>query len=76
MKTELSNFNGPRNVLCIYPWKSRISATNWLPPLGLECIAASIEKIGIHTDIVDMQFESDPAPFYKQPAEAICISVN
>ncbi len=76
MKTELSNFNGPRNALCIYPWKSRISATNWLPPLGLECITASIEKIAIHTDIVDMRFESDPAPLYEQPAEATCVSAN
>jgi len=76
MKIEPPTFNGVRNALCIYPWKPGISVTNWLPPLGLEYISASIEKTGIHTDIVDMRFENNPAPLAKYPAEAICISAN
>lgn len=73
---ESLNFKDCRNVLCIYPWERGISVTNWLPPLGLEYISASIEKNGIHTDIVDMRFESDPNPLVEYPAEVICISVN
>lgn len=76
MMVESPSFIDSRNVLCIYPWKQGISITNWLPPLGLEYISASIEKIGIHTDIVDMRFESDPSPLAEYPAETLCISVN
>jgi len=76
MMIESSHCNYRRNVLCIYPWKQGISVTNWLPPLGLEHIAASIEKCGIHTDIVDMRFESDLVPLTEYSAEAVCISVN
>ncbi|MCK5257241.1 MAG: cobalamin-dependent protein, partial [Deltaproteobacteria bacterium] len=76
MKIESPTFNGVRNALCIYPWKLGISVTNWLPPLGLECISATIEKIGIRTDIVDMRFEPDPAPLAECSAETLCISAN
>ncbi|MBW1823547.1 MAG: B12-binding domain-containing radical SAM protein [Deltaproteobacteria bacterium] len=73
---ESPNFNECPNVLCIYPWKQGIGVANWLPPLGLEYISASIEKNGIHTDIIDMRFESDPAPLAEYSAKVICISVN
>ncbi len=73
---ESLNFNECPNVLCIYPWKQGIGVANWLPPLGLEYISASIEKNGIHTDIIDMRFESDPAPLAEYSAKVICISVN
>jgi len=73
---ESANFNDLKNVLCIYPWKRGVSVTNWLPPIGLEYISASIEKIGIHTDLVDMRFESDPAPLAEYQTKAVCISVN
>lgn len=76
MMVESMNFNDCRNVLCIYPWKTGVSLTNWLPPLGLEYISASIETMGIHTDIVDMRFESDMTHFFEYPAEAVCMSVN
>ena len=76
MKMESFIVSDTRNVLCIHPWKQGINVTNWLPPLGLEHIATSIEKIGIHTDVVDMRFESDPATLAEHPAEVVCISVN
>jgi len=73
---ESANLKDCQNVLCIYPWKHGISVTNWLPPIGLEYISASIKKIGIHTDLIDMRYESDPAPLDEYPPEAVCISVN
>jgi len=73
---EPPKFIDCRNVLCVYPWKCGISVTNWLPPLGLEYISTSIEKIGIRTDIVDMRFEPDPAPLAECSAETLCISAN
>ena len=63
-------------ALCIFPWEEGVSATNWLPPLGLEYISAAIENVGITTHIVDMRFEDAPGPLATFPAEAICISVN
>ena len=65
-----------QSVLCMYPWAEGVSVTNWFPPIGLECIAAAIESIGIHTRTVDMRFETDPAMLTAFPAEAVCISVN
>ena len=76
MKIKQASLPHTRNVLCVYPWKQRISVTNWLPPLGLEYISAAIAKNGIHTDMVDMRFQTDPAPLAEYPAEAVCISVN
>jgi radical SAM superfamily enzyme YgiQ (UPF0313 family) len=65
-----------QNVLCIYPWRKGVSATNWLPPLGLEYISAAIKKTGAHTRLVDMRFEPDPEPLRRLQAEAVCISAN
>ena len=76
MKIKRATLPNIKNVLCIYPWKEGISATNWLPPLGLEYISASIEKAGIHTDILDMRFHANPARLAEYQAEAVCISVN
>ena len=65
-----------RTALCIYPWRKGISATNWLPPLGLECISAAIKQAGVDTHLVDMRFEPDPEHLRQLKAEAICISAN
>ena len=65
-----------QSVLCMYPWAEGVSVTNWFPPIGLECIAAAIERVGMHTRTVDMRFETDPATMTAFPAEAVCISVN
>ena len=65
-----------QSVLCIYPWAEKVSVTNWFPPIGLECIAAAIENVGIHTHTVDMRFDTDPAMLTECSAEATCISVN
>ncbi len=69
-------FPSKRHALCIYPWGKGVSATNWLPPLGLEYISAAVKKTGAHTRLVDMRFEPDPEPLRRMPAEAICISAN
>lgn len=69
-------FSSKRNALCIYPWQRGISATNWLPPLGLEYISAAIKQAGVDTHLVDMRFEPDPEHLRQLKAEAICISAN
>ena len=71
-----NTFPSTERTLCIYPWGKGVSATNWLPPLGMEYISAAINKIGVSTRLVDMRFEPDPELLGQLPAEAICISAN
>ena len=69
-------FSAAQHALCIYPWEKGVSATNWLPPLGLEYISAAIKKTGARTRLVDMRFEPDPEQLRQMQAEVICISAN
>ncbi len=69
-------FPPAQHALCIYPWRKGVSPANWLPPLGLEYISASIKRTGAHTRLVDMRYEPDPEQLRQIPAEAVCISAN
>jgi radical SAM superfamily enzyme YgiQ (UPF0313 family) len=71
-----NTFSSTRNALCIYPWGKGVSATNWLPPLGLEYISSAIQQTGVATHLVDMRFEPAPEHLSQLQAETICISAN
>ena len=71
-----NTLSSTRNALCIYPWGKGVSATNWLPPLGLEYISAAVKKTGAETRLVDMRLEPDLEQLRQLEAEAVCISAN
>jgi len=48
----------------------------YLPPIGLEHIAAAIEDVLASITIIDMRFEQDVSPFIKDNTSLICVSIN
>jgi radical SAM superfamily enzyme YgiQ (UPF0313 family) len=67
-----------KNVLCIYPYRIELGKKGWgfCPPLGLECIAASIKEIVDKITIVDMRFEDTITEFINDEIDLVCISKN
>ncbi len=66
----------PRSVLCIYPYRKELGEYGFCPPLGLECVAASLEPLVERMTIVDMRFEKDLTEFINDDTDLVCISKN
>lgn len=64
------------NVLCVYPYKREIGEFTFVPPLGLEYIAAAIQDLVDKITIIDMRFENDVTQFISDETDLVCISVN
>jgi anaerobic magnesium-protoporphyrin IX monomethyl ester cyclase len=66
-----------RHVLCIYPYRWDLKNTNFIPPLGLECIAAAIEPSAQTIDVVDIRKETGRTKDFLRPeTDMVCFSVN
>lgn len=66
-----------QHVLCIYPYRHELGDVNFLPPLGLECIAAVLEPHARAVDIVDLRHEAGHTQDFLRPGtDLVCFSIN
>jgi radical SAM superfamily enzyme YgiQ (UPF0313 family) len=66
-----------RHALLVYPYLREKIHTNFLPPIGLEHIAAAIEPLVRSLTVVDMRFESRPvSDFLKHDTDMVLLSIN
>ncbi|OGL54713.1 MAG: hypothetical protein A3G31_05630 [Candidatus Schekmanbacteria bacterium RIFCSPLOWO2_12_FULL_38_15] len=64
-----------QHVLCIFPYRTS-ELSGFLPPIGLEHIAAAIEDLVESITIINMQFKDDASSFIKDTTSLICVSIN
>ncbi|UCH64064.1 MAG: B12-binding domain-containing radical SAM protein [Fidelibacterota bacterium] len=64
------------NVLCIYPYQTKVRELRFSPPLGLEYIVAAIDDLVDKITVIDMRFEDDITKFIQNDTDLVCISVN
>lgn len=75
--TEKGGERKLRHVLCSYPYRRDLGKMSFLPPLGLEFIAAAVEPYAQDLDIVDMRQEAGRTKDFLRPdTDMICFSVN
>ena len=66
-----------RHVLFTYPYRRDLGKMSFLPPLGLEFIAAAIEPYTQALDVVDMRLEAGRTRDFLRPdTDMVCFSVN
>jgi len=66
-----------RHALLIYPYLREKIHTNFLPPIGLEHIAAAIKPFFREVTLVDMRFESRPVEsFFRRDTDFVMLSIN
>ena len=66
-----------RHVLCSYPYRRDLGKMSFLPPLGLEFIAAVVEPYAQALDVVDMRQEAGRTiDFLRPETDMVCFSVN
>jgi site-specific DNA-methyltransferase (adenine-specific) len=66
-----------KHVLCVYPYRSDLRGVGFVPPLGLEYIAAVIEPFALSLDLVDLRYEpGHTRDFLRPETELVCFSVN
>ena len=65
-----------KNVLCVYPSKKGTPDKKYCPPIGLEYIAAVLEKLAEKITLIDMRFEPDLDIYLKNKSlDLVCVSV-
>jgi anaerobic magnesium-protoporphyrin IX monomethyl ester cyclase len=66
-----------KSVLCIYPYKRELKNLGFLPPIGLEYIASTIEDIVETVKIIDLRYEEKPLlTFIDEDTDLVLISHN
>ena len=66
-----------RHALLVYPYLREKIHTNFLPPVGLEHIAAAIKPLVKSRTIVDMRFEpKSPLCFLRRDTDLVLLSIN
>ncbi|MCX7702841.1 MAG: B12-binding domain-containing radical SAM protein [Planctomycetota bacterium] len=66
-----------REVLCVYPYRREKIHTNFLPPLGLEHIAAVVSPYAKKTTVIDIRYEPYPiSRFINANTDLILLSLN
>ncbi|MGD1002812.1 MAG: radical SAM protein [Candidatus Brocadiia bacterium] len=66
-----------KHVLCVYPYHCDQRGVGFVPPLGLEYIAAVIEPFAQSLDLVDLRHESGHTEDFLRPeTELVCFSIN
>jgi radical SAM superfamily enzyme YgiQ (UPF0313 family) len=66
-----------RHVLCSYPYRRDLGKMSFIPPLGLEFIAAAAEPYTQSLDVVDMRKETGRTKDFMHPdTDMVCFSVN
>ena len=65
------------HVFCVYPYRRKLSAVGFFPPVGLECIATVIEPHTRTLEIVDLRKEAGHTKDFLRPdADLVCFSLN
>jgi radical SAM superfamily enzyme YgiQ (UPF0313 family) len=76
-KTQRDETRKFRHVLFTYPYRRDLGKMSFLPPLGLEFIAAAVEPFTDDLDIVDMRQETGRTKDFLRPdTDMVCFSVN
>ncbi|WP_291323576.1 radical SAM protein [Desulfonatronospira sp.] len=66
-----------RHVLCVYPYRRELKELGFLPPLGLEHIAAVIEPFASELEMVDLRrYPGHASDFIRSSTDLVCFSVN
>ncbi len=66
-----------KHVLCVYPYRREQRGVGFVPPLGLEYIAAVIAPFAGRLDLVDLRKEAGRTRDFLRPeTELVCFSVN
>jgi len=66
-----------KHVLCVYPYRRELSNYGFLPPLGLEYIAAVIAPHALTLDVEDLRKEpGHTRDFLRPETDLVCFSVN
>jgi len=66
-----------RHALCVYPYRRELNRVGFLPPLGLECIAAVLKPYAQRVDVIDLRMERGrTADFVRPDTDLVCFSVN
>lgn len=66
-----------RHALLVYPYLREKIHTNFLPPIGIEHIAAAIKPLVRSLTIIDMRFEPRPLKQFLRPdTDIVLLSIN
>jgi radical SAM superfamily enzyme YgiQ (UPF0313 family) len=66
-----------RHALCVYPYRNELKDADFFPPLGLEFIAAVVQRYAKSIDIIDLRMESGRTmDFVRRETDLVCFSVN
>jgi len=66
-----------KHALCIYPYKEELKNMGFLPPLGLEYIATSIESLVESVTVIDLRHEQQPlSSFFDGRIDLVLISLS
>jgi radical SAM superfamily enzyme YgiQ (UPF0313 family) len=65
------------HALCVYPYRRELNEAGFWPPLGLEFIAAVVQRHARSLDLVDLRMESGRTRDFLRPqTDLVCFSVN
>jgi radical SAM superfamily enzyme YgiQ (UPF0313 family) len=65
------------HVLCVYPYRRELNQVGFMPPLGLEFIAAVVQPHARAIDVVDLRKEAGrTGDFLRPDTDLVCFSVN
>ncbi len=69
---------GPfQHSLCVYPYRRELNRVGFFPPLGLEFIAAVVQKHSKAIDLIDLRKERGrTGDFLRPETDLVCFSVN
>ena len=66
-----------QHALCVYPYRRELNEAGFFPPLGLEFIAAVVQRYARSLDLVDLRMVPDRTQSFLRPqTDLVCFSVN
>ncbi|MCE5276853.1 MAG: radical SAM protein [Planctomycetaceae bacterium] len=66
-----------RHAVCVYPYRRELNEAGFWPPLGLEFIAAVVQRHARTLDVVDLRMEKGrTGDFLRPETDLVCFSVN
>lgn len=66
-----------KHALCVYPYRRELNESGFFPPLGLEFIAAVVQKYAESLDLIDLRKEAGVVTDFLRPqTDLVCFSVN
>jgi anaerobic magnesium-protoporphyrin IX monomethyl ester cyclase len=66
-----------KHALCVYPYRRELNEAGFFPPLGLEFIAAVVQRHAQSLDLIDMRLEAGRTRDFLRPqTNLVCFSIN